>query len=51
MIEITLQGGQTTKAGLKKKKLAGKFKVNRAPQKLTDFDNNIFYRMSVDVVK
>jgi hypothetical protein len=51
MIEITLGGGQTTKAGFRKKKLAGTFKVNRAPQKLTDFDNTVFYRMKVDQIK
>ncbi|QDT08054.1 hypothetical protein K227x_64840 [Rubripirellula lacrimiformis] len=51
MIEITLSGGQTTKAGLTKKKLAGKFLVTPAPQQVTDFDNNIFYRMKVDQVR
>lgn len=51
MIEVTLHGGQTTKAGLIKKKLAGEFKLNRAPQKLTDFDNTVFYRMKVDQIK
>lgn len=51
MIEITLGGGQTTKAGLMKKKLAGKFIVTPAPQKITDFDNVIFYRMRVDQIK
>ena len=51
MIEVTLSGGQTTKAGLIKKKLAGTFSLNQAPQKLTDFDNNVFYRMKVDQVK
>lgn len=51
MIEINLQGGQTTKAGLTKKKLAGEFKLNRAPQKMTDFDNNVFYKMKVEYIK
>ena len=51
MIEITLGGGQTTKAGLTKKKLAGKFIVTPSAQKVTDFDNNVFYRMRVDQVK
>jgi len=51
MIEVTLGGGQVTKAGFRKKKLAGTFRVNRAPQKLTDFDNYVFYRMQVDQIK
>ncbi len=51
MIEVNLIGGQTTKAGFRKKKLAGTFKVNQAPQKVTDFDNNVFYRMKVDQIK
>lgn len=50
MIEVTLRGGQTTKAGMRKKKLAGEFLLNQ-PQKVTDFDNNIFYRMKVDQIK
>ena len=51
MIEINLLGGATTKAGLTKKKLAGTFKLNQAPQKITDFDNTVFYRMKVDQVR
>ena len=51
MIEITLKGGQTVKAGMTKRKLAGEFKLNRAPQKLTDFDNVVFYRMRVDQIR
>ena len=51
MIEVTLTGGETTKAGFRRKKLAGTFKVNQMPQKITDFDNNIFYRMKVDQIK
>ncbi|TWU57797.1 DUF3299 domain-containing protein [Rubripirellula reticaptiva] len=51
MIEITLGGGQSTKAGLTKKKLAGKFLVTPSAQQVTDFDNNVFYRMRVDQVK
>jgi len=51
MIEVTLNGGQTTKAGFRKKKLAGVFQVNQAPEKVTDFDNNLFYRMKVDQIK
>ncbi len=51
MIEVTLSGGETTKAGMIKKKLAGTFTLNQAPQKVTDFDNTVFYRMQVDQVK
>jgi Protein of unknown function (DUF3299) len=51
MIEVTLHNGQTTKAGLIKKKLAGEFRVNRAPEKLADFDNNVFYRLKVEYIK
>ncbi len=50
MIEVTLTGGQTTKAGMVKKKLAGKFIVNQA-QSLTDFDNPVFYQMRVDEIR
>lgn len=51
MIEVTLVGGDTTKAGLTKKKLAGQFSLNRAPQSVTDFDNAVFYRMQVDIIR
>lgn len=51
MVEVTLTGGQTTKANLRKKKLAGKFLVNQAATAITDFDNSVFYRMRVDLVK
>ena len=51
MIEVTLTGGQTVRAGLLKRKLAGKFTVNHAPQQVTDFDNVIFYRMRVDQIR
>lgn len=51
MIEVTLGGGQTTKAGMTRKKLAGKFMVTPAAQKITDFDNVVFYRMRVDQVR
>ena len=51
MIAITLTGGQTTKAGLTKKKLAGTFSLNRAPQRVTDFDNSVFYRMKVNQIR
>ena len=48
MIEVTLTGGQTVKAGLTKLKLAGKFMLNPQAQKAADFDNQIFYQMRVD---
>lgn len=51
MIEVTLTDGQTIKAGMTKIKLAGTFKVNRAPQNLSDFDNSIFYRFRVDQIR
>ena len=51
MIEVTLQGGQTTKAGLTKRKLAGTFRLNQAPREVTDFDNTVFYRLNVDMVR
>lgn len=51
MVEVTLQRGQTTKAGMRKKKLAGTFQINQRPKDLSDFDNSIFYRMRVDQIK
>ncbi|WP_236622363.1 DUF3299 domain-containing protein [Novipirellula maiorica] len=51
MIEVTVTNGKNVKAGLTKRKLAGKFQLNRTPQKLTDFDNNIFYRIKADQVR
>ncbi|MAI34169.1 MAG: DUF3299 domain-containing protein [Rubripirellula sp.] len=51
MIEVRLLNGQTTKAGLTKKKLAGTFTLNRGPQKVTDFDNTVFYQMKVDQIR
>ncbi len=51
MIEVTVTGGKSVKAGLTKRKLAGKFMLNRAPQKLTDFDNSLFYRLKADLVQ
>lgn len=51
MIEVTLVGGDSTKAGLTKKKLAGTFVLNQAPQLVTDFDNAVFYRMQVDIIR
>lgn len=51
MIEVRLLNGQTTKAGLTKKKLAGQFTLNRGPQKVTDFDNTVFYQMKVDQIR
>jgi len=51
MIEVTLTGGQSIKAGLTRRKVAGKFMLNRIPQSLTDFDNVVFYRLQADQVK
>lgn len=51
MIEVSLMGGKTTRAGMTKKKLAGTFKLNQAPQSVTDFDNSVFYRLKVDQVR
>jgi hypothetical protein len=51
MIEVSLGGGQSIRAGMTKVKLAGKFSVNRAPQAVTDFENAVFYRMRVDEVR
>ena len=51
MIEVTLTGGKSVKAGLTKRKLAGKFAVNRIPAKLTDFDNNVLYRLRANHAK
>jgi hypothetical protein len=51
MIEVTLLGGKTVKAGLTRRKLAGKFQLNQAPKTVTDFDNSVFYRMRVDQIK
>jgi len=51
MIEVTLTGGQTVKAGLTKLKLAGKFMLNPQAQKAADFDNQIFYQMRVDQLR
>lgn len=45
MIEVTLTGGQTVEGGLTRRKLAGKFTLNSAPQKQADFDNAVFYRL------
>lgn len=51
MIEVRLLNGQTTKAGLTKKKLAGTFTLNGRQQKVTDFDNTVFYQMKVDQIR
>lgn len=51
MIEVTLTGGKTVKAGLMRKKLAGTFQLNQRPMQVTDFDNTVFYRMKVDQIK
>ncbi len=51
MIEVTLMRGQTTKAGLIKKKLAGKFKLDQSPRDVADFDSDIYYRLRVDQIR
>lgn len=51
MIQVTLTGGKTVKAGLKRRKLAGKFKLAPAPQDMTDFDNHVFYQMRAEKIK
>ena len=51
MIEVTLTGGQTIQSGMTRRKVAGKFTLNRRPQSLTDFDNVVFYRLKADQVK
>ena len=51
MIQVKLMGGQTIKAGLQRRKLAGTFTLSPAAQDLTDFDNHVFYKMRADKVK
>lgn len=51
MIEVTLTNGKTTKAGLIKKKLAGRFMLNRSRFKVTDFENGVFYQMRVEQIR
>ncbi|QEF96526.1 hypothetical protein Mal15_05540 [Stieleria maiorica] len=45
MVEVTLTGGQTIEGGMTRRKLAGKFSLNRVPKKQADFDNAVFYRL------
>ncbi|MCM2373040.1 DUF4190 domain-containing protein [Aporhodopirellula aestuarii] len=51
MIEVNLPPGNTVRANVIKRKLAGTFQVNRMPQKKSDFDNALFYKMRVDQFK
>jgi hypothetical protein len=51
MIEVTLTGGQTAKAGLIKKKLAGRFLLNSAPMDINGFDQPLFYQLRVDQIR
>ncbi len=51
MIEVTLKGGQTVRAGFLKQKLAGEFQLNRTPREIADFDNQVLYRMKVDQIR
>ncbi|MCC9644870.1 DUF4190 domain-containing protein [Rhodopirellula sp. JC740] len=48
MIEVTLPPGESVRAGLTKRKLAGTFRVNRIPQSKDDFKNSMFYKIRVD---
>ncbi len=51
MIEVTLTGGQTVRAGMTKLRLAGKFMLNPQAPKQADFDNRIYYQLRVDQVR
>jgi hypothetical protein len=51
MIEVTLIGGQTVSSTMRRRKLAGTFSLNRIPQRRSDFDNTIYYRLRADQVK
>ena len=51
MIEVTLTGGQTIKGGMTRRKLAGKFTLNKVPHKQADFDNLVFYRLKGNKVQ
>ncbi|TWT81763.1 hypothetical protein CA13_32160 [Planctomycetes bacterium CA13] len=51
MIEVTLTGGKSAEGSMMKRKLAGKFILNRIPQKKTDFDNIVYYRLKANFVK
>ncbi len=51
MIEVRLPPGQTVRANLLKRKLAGEFHVNRIAQRKADFDEAVFYKMQVDQFK
>lgn len=51
MIEVTLVGGQTVRAGLTKRKLAGKFLVDSRGGNSKDFDNPVYYRLRAEYIK
>lgn len=51
MIEVTLTKGQTIRAGLTQRKLAGKFTIIPYTQSSPGFDNQIYYQMRVDHVE
>ncbi|KAA5540949.1 DUF3299 domain-containing protein [Roseiconus nitratireducens] len=51
MIEVTLTGGQTVEGGMTRRKLAGKFSVNRMQHTKADFDNPVFYRLKARSLK
>lgn len=52
MIEVTLTNGQSIRAGgMSKRKLAGKFTINKFDHRAADFDNQIYYRLRVDQIR
>lgn len=51
MVEVTLVGGQTVRAGLTKRKLAGKFLVDPRGGNNNDFDNPVYYRLRAEYIK
>ena len=51
MIEVILTNGQTVRADLARRKLAGKFALNPYVPKDADFDNKIFYQMRADQIR
>ena len=51
MVDVTLGGGQTITSNVLKKRLAGKFYVLPVSQKIPGFDNGLFYRFKVDIIR
>jgi len=50
MIEVILPRGQSVQAGLMRRKLAGKFELNRFNTSPDKFENPVFYRLKADLV-